>query len=205
MMLSLTFLLKTSLFVLSLLNFLSLLLVLFLPRRVRVSAVPNKSAIPSTFIQPRLTALALLHFFLLRLSLLRGPGLGWIVCSFQSIQASTARLLLCLGLERPLPVVCLRRCRERLVSCLSVSKKGVRRLVLSFPPVRSFRPVGCLVATPGSALPLVPRGGLPNAQVTFLEQRNYCSYFLRVILFIRSALKHLLNHFNHSAFPLLVC
>ena len=106
MMLSLFFLLKTSLFVLSLLNFLSLLLALFLSRRVRVSAVPNKSAIPSTSAQPRLTAVALLHSFLLRLSLLRGPGLGWIVCSFQPIQASTARLLLCSGLERPLPVVC---------------------------------------------------------------------------------------------------
>ena len=40
--------------------------------------------------------------------------------------------------------------------------------------------------------------------ITFLEQRNHRSYFLRVILFIRSALKHLLHHFNHSAFHLLV-
>ena len=41
--------------------------------------------------------------------------------------------------------------------------------------------------------------------ITFLEQRYHRSYFLRVILFIRSALKHPLHHFNHSAFHLLVC
>ena len=40
--------------------------------------------------------------------------------------------------------------------------------------------------------------------ITFLEQRIHRSYFLRVILFIRSALKDLLHHFNHSAFHLLV-
>ena len=109
MMLSLSFLLKNSLFVLSflcLLNFLSPLPVLFLPRLVRVLPVPSKSAIPATFVQPRLTVLALLHSFLVRLSLLRGPGLGWIVCSFQPIRASTAILLLFSGFESPCLLFC---------------------------------------------------------------------------------------------------